>query len=437
MAKSSLYNKISEIQNLRNKIITSSNLKNGVNVFGVNGNYTNDANAISYDIVEGKTAYSKGQKLIGTLQEFNNTTINIPFKFTDDKPNSVIKGTYNNKYNVSTNQYEVPVCDRVIRDNSITGISYNQLSSLLNINPIDIKKDVKILDITGQYDASTEFQGIKMDPIKYSETSQPLVQSITEISGLDMTEGGNLSNYFNGLNMMRSVSNLKAPNVTSLAHMFNSCKNLSTISNLNFYNESSNKNVYCYNMFCQCYNITNVEENNIKLPSNLYYCNNMFYNCCNLKTVFLNSFIQGSSNYIFHNCFNLHIIKNVTFNNYDLGCCFYNCYNLTSLINVKFNYTSSTNLYCNYMFYSCKNLNFENILFNNCKIGNSAGMFQGCTKLTYDQAINIINSSNLFTFSENMFRGTGITKIITNDSVNSKLYYYYNLPYIYMLSVKI
>ena len=434
MAKSSLYNKISEIQNLRNKIITSSNLKNGVNVFGINGNFTNDANAISYDIVEGKTAYSKGQKLIGTLQEFNNTTINIPFKFTDDKSNLVIKGTYNNKYNISTNQYEVPVCDRVIRDNSITSISYNQLSSLLKINPIDIKKDVKILDITGQYDASTEFQGIKMDPVKYSETSQPLVSSITEISGLDMTQGGNVSNYFRGLNMLKSVSNISAPNVTNLSGMFSDCYNLKYVSNLNFYNESSNKIVNCYNMFYGCASLININEQNIKLPANIGSTFYMFTNCRSLQIVDLNRLINNANpQYMFMNCTNLQFINNIQFINcYSFAYCFYNCPNLKNLNNISFtglNNGYKINAYS--MFDRCHNLNFDNILLNNCSINNTAYMFNECKNLTYNQVTNIINSCNIFYLSNGTFRGTGIDKILTLSDVNCDMHVYYNMVSLY------
>ena len=52
--------------------ITPANIKQGVNILGVTGTHagidTSDATAVAADIIKGKTAYSNGQKLTGTLQ---------------------------------------------------------------------------------------------------------------------------------------------------------------------------------------------------------------------------------------------------------------------------------------------------------------------------------------------------------------------------------
>jgi hypothetical protein len=45
--------------------LTSDNIKKGVEVFGVTGSYTDDANAIASDVKAGKTFYANGQKIIG------------------------------------------------------------------------------------------------------------------------------------------------------------------------------------------------------------------------------------------------------------------------------------------------------------------------------------------------------------------------------------
>lgn len=47
--------------------LTAANIKNGVQIFGVTGTYTSDANAAATDIVSGKTAYVNGSKLTGSL----------------------------------------------------------------------------------------------------------------------------------------------------------------------------------------------------------------------------------------------------------------------------------------------------------------------------------------------------------------------------------
>ena len=45
--------------------LKAENIKSGVNLFGVNGTYTNDATATAADILTGKTAYVNGRKVTG------------------------------------------------------------------------------------------------------------------------------------------------------------------------------------------------------------------------------------------------------------------------------------------------------------------------------------------------------------------------------------
>ena len=47
--------------------LTTANIKNGVNIFGVTGSYTSDATASAADIVSGKTGYVAGNKVTGSL----------------------------------------------------------------------------------------------------------------------------------------------------------------------------------------------------------------------------------------------------------------------------------------------------------------------------------------------------------------------------------
>lgn len=56
---SSLYNKLSQIESIKNQKITVSNIKTGVNIFGVNGEFTGDGNASPDYMVENIVAYSK------------------------------------------------------------------------------------------------------------------------------------------------------------------------------------------------------------------------------------------------------------------------------------------------------------------------------------------------------------------------------------------
>lgn len=56
---SSLYNKLTQIESIKNQSITVSNIKTGVNIFGVNGEFTGDGTASPDYMVENIVAYSQ------------------------------------------------------------------------------------------------------------------------------------------------------------------------------------------------------------------------------------------------------------------------------------------------------------------------------------------------------------------------------------------
>ncbi len=51
--------------------ITADNIRSGKSILGVNGTFTNDANAGNYDIVKGQTAYVNGSKVTGSYEAYN------------------------------------------------------------------------------------------------------------------------------------------------------------------------------------------------------------------------------------------------------------------------------------------------------------------------------------------------------------------------------
>lgn len=78
--------------------ITPANIKQGVNILGVTGTHagidTSDATAVAADIIKGKTAYSNGQKLTGTLQQCPLDRLQIlqatePFDLTTEQVNYI------------------------------------------------------------------------------------------------------------------------------------------------------------------------------------------------------------------------------------------------------------------------------------------------------------------------------------------------------------
>ena len=55
--------------------LVAANIKSGVNIFGVNGTYTSDANAGAAQLLSGKTAYVNGSKITGTMLNNANKTV--------------------------------------------------------------------------------------------------------------------------------------------------------------------------------------------------------------------------------------------------------------------------------------------------------------------------------------------------------------------------
>lgn len=393
MAKSSLYNKITEIKNIRDKIITTSNLRSGINAFGVHGNFTNGANILSTDISNGKLGYANGTTVVGSLREYTPNTMNIPLNYTVDNSNNLFVGTYREDNYITENDSSRRLGAGIVRNLASSTITFNQISSMLNIQPVDIKKDKQILDIKGQYDASTEFQGIKMDPVVASNQTSSLTSSIREISGLDISNAINLYAYFSNLRGLVSVSNLNAPNVTNLGYLFYMSNNITSVSSLNFYGDAQT-NTNCWRMFDGCQYIKTI-DNSIKFPKVINNCS-----------------------YIFNGCYNLISINtDLDFSNIvSLDYPFAGCYNLTNISNLTFNTQRSVN--CQSLFSNLCNLDVMNINFANVNVSISNYMFMGIKNITDENLPLLLNQFNRFCVNSGTFSNTSITKIPQFNTYN-------------------
>lgn len=400
MGESSLFNKINKINNIKMQKITTSNIKQGVNIFGVNGTFTEGATATSAVIANGFNAYVNGTLINGSATIYSSNSNSIPnVTIRDNKTDAKIDAIYYTGYNSADRTAHFNI---FATNGAYISIPYNNLSRLLNIDPVNIKKGSSILDVEGQYDASTEFQGIKMDPVVASTNSQSLITSIREISGLDTSNGINFHGYFSNLYGVISISNLEMSNITNAQNLCYFDNRLTNFDYINMYSDDASQSVNCFGMFYNCTNLISVK--NTRFPKYISYTTNMFYNCTNLKELDNNMLI-------------ISYVNNAQMYSASM---FYNCTNLTTINNIQFDPSVNNRLNAYSMFYNCCNLNIATINFNNCRLVSTNRIFQG-VPINLSCLYNVLNTASYFTLSDYAFYGTSIEDILRPENTTTSL----------------
>lgn len=108
--------------------LVASNIKAGVSILGINGNYTSDATATASDIKSGKTAYINGAKVTGTHTEFTPSG--------NATASQVLKGAtfYSNSTTKLTGTMETYAGSTTITANTTLNTAGKYLPSNLTIN---------------------------------------------------------------------------------------------------------------------------------------------------------------------------------------------------------------------------------------------------------------------------------------------------------------
>ena len=405
--KTELYNKLVEISDIKTTKIKSVNLKVGVNAYNVIGNYTSDANAIPSEMELGSSGYVNAVKIDGVLPVHTNKSIGllpIGSAIANDISNNM-EMTFHSNVVVNIDNSSIDVQDTILKNSAVLSVPYDVMANALNINPLHIRKDVSVLSVVGNYDASTEFSGVKLEPIEFSSSQIPLLNLITEISNLDMNLGTNLYGYFSSLPKLIYVSNIAMPNITSGSSLFSSDVSLQYISNINMYNDTTINSVPLADMFLYCYNLVSI-NNDCKFPKSISWANSMFYMCNNLKYVNIPIHFENTTRIYnaFTNCSSLEDFSNFIFD-YDNSKCF----NTLSFSN-------------------CTNINLHtvhNVNWLNCT---NPGLLLGCSNVTADD-IEACMPNGVYVASHNTFSGTGINRIpnipyTTNLKTASNLFKY-------------
>lgn len=216
--------------------LISQNIKKDVGIFGVKGSLdgidTSDATATAEDIVRGKTAYSNGKKIEGTL-------------------------------------------------------SYN---ATLNIN-----KDTTEISISGSIIETIDFTQIEI-PQQLSKMSFSKSSNLTEIKGLnriDTTSIKDASSMFNGCEKIREIDTsnfIFSKSIDNFSQMFAGCKELVEIDvkKMIVYRPR-----YMTSMFEACKKLKNIDVSNFDVFAT--YWNNMFKDCDSLDNNSLNSILKMCS----------------------------------------------------------------------------------------------------------------------------------------------
>ena len=130
--------------------LVASNIKSGVNIFGVTGTYTDDATASNSRILSGYTAYKAGTKLTGTMPNLTSST-DIDFQTTNSTP--VIEG--DTAFWTTNSDGVVRCCIRwpgpngYIEGNTLFGIPQETMAAAVGLTADKLAKGNTVMGVTG------------------------------------------------------------------------------------------------------------------------------------------------------------------------------------------------------------------------------------------------------------------------------------------------
>jgi surface protein len=153
------------------------------------------------------------------------------------------------------------------------------------ITPENIKKDVKILGITGNYEGESNDTNVLMDDTLNYQGNFGGYELITKVTSLDTSNFSTTKNLFNGLSELIEVPQQLVTNqVTDMQYMFNGCKKLTFIPQMD-----TSRVTNMYYMFTSCAKLTTVPLLNTSKVTNM---TNMFSGCPALSNESLNNILQ-------------------------------------------------------------------------------------------------------------------------------------------------
>ena len=215
-------------------------------------------------------------------------------------------------------------------------------------------------------------------------------ENITSIPQMDTSKVTNMGSMFAGCENITSIPQMDTSKVTNMGSMFAGCENITSIPQMD-----TSKVTNMGSMFAGCENITSIPQMDTSKVTNM---GSMFAGCENITSIpQLDTSKVTDMGSMFSGCYNLTSIPQLdTSKVTDMRYMFNNCSGLTSIPLLDASNVSDIS----YMFkdyYSNKDINITTLMgFKNLgkveKLVGANTCLDGCSKLTRDSILNVINN---------------------------------------------
>lgn len=349
--------------------ITPGNIKVGVNILGVEGNYSG--------------GLELQEKSVMPSAEVQNIVADSNY----DGLSKVTVGA------VTAEQLDIEPSKSPQNFTPAAGNFYNYVHVRAvssdcdpNIQPENIKKNMSILGVTGTYagDTSDYFGAL----VSTGNTTNGIGSWIDCIKTLPSTLpiSGNSAAYLFAGYKGTNIPSFDTSSITNFAGMFAGCTNLRELPAIDI-----SKGQFFYNMFLGCSSLINIP--NLNLTNSYAY--SMFAGCTNLTSanIKINHYTGDAA---------------TSFSGMFSGCTNLRSLNLSMSGNSGFNITS--------IFSNCSNLEGD-IDFNGAKLVSTSSAFYNCMKINCISNFYYNSVDYLFTTNSNTFYSSGV-KYIENATLN-------------------
>ena len=297
---------------------------------------TSDATATPNDILLDKTAYANNEKIVGTIQTYNNehengyVQINALKKLLDatKSAHSLFRnytGTsvdnliqYSDTENVTNMNYMFYYCSNLttipqLNTSKVTYMSY-MFYSCSKIQTIPLIDTSNVTSMEYMFTGCSHLQTIpQLNTSKVTSMYQMFYQctNLQSIPQLNTSKVSTMVQMFASCSKLQTIPQLNTSNVTNMSSMFSYCYKLQTIPQLNTSNVTN-----MYYMFNSCYLLPKIDITSMDKITSASSSNQIFYNCYSLTKLIIRTMttIPALNSNAFTNAYHFNGIVNSTYN---------------------------------------------------------------------------------------------------------------------------